>query len=366
MKKRHFILAIVLAVALSAGFRLDVGRPTITNPNNIYLYDTLLLVSDSLSGLLIYSVADEQAPRYKAHIPLKGNRGMAMKDSIIYANSWGGILAMRLVNDTDYEVTSVIKNDSYHPGMGFFEGRDYTSSWGGFGCACAPVALDASGGGTESGGGSGGSYAIFAVIDSFLYYINDRAIVTMDISDAAKPRKLSETYVDWSIETLFPTRDHLFIGGSNGMYVMDRSNPSQPTAIGSMTHFRARDPVVVKDSMAYVTLRTGFDSWVNTDELMVVNIASIASPKLIKEVPLSTPYGLAIADTLLYVAQGRNGWTLFGLSDPLNPASLRKWPTPDVKDFIWIGSRLYVMCFDKVRIYSVSDPRNPALVSDVD
>jgi hypothetical protein len=366
MRKRYSIFAVILAVMLSVGFRYDTGRPSITNPNNIYRYDTLLLVSDSLNGLLIYSVADEQSPRYRAHIPLKGNRGMAMKDSIIYANSWGGILALRLVNDTNYEVTSVIKDDPYHSGMGYFEGGDYVSSWGGFDCGFAASPKDAYGGsGTESSG-SGGSYAIFAVIDSFLYYINDRAIITMDISDAAKPRKLSETYVGWSIETLFPTRDHLFIGGSNGMYVMDRGNPSHPVTIGSVIHFRARDPVVVKDSMAYVTLRSGFDQWVNTDELMVVNLASITSPKLVKEIPLKTPYGLTIADTLLYVGQGSNGWTLFGLSDPQSPAVLRKWSTPNVKDIIRMENRLYVMCFDKIGIYSVSDPQNPVLVSEID
>lgn len=367
MRKRYSVFAVILMAVLSVGFRYDTGRPTITNPNNIYLYDTLLLVSDSLNGLLIYSVADEQAPRYRAHIPLKGNRGMAMKDSIIYANSWGGILAMRLVNDTNYEVTSVIKDDPYHSGMGYFEDIDYVSSWEGFGCCRAPLAMDASSGsGTESSG-SGGSYAIFAVIDSFLYYINDREIITMDISDAAKPRKLSETHVDWSIETLFPTREYLFIGGSSGMYVMDRSDPSHPATIGSITHFRARDPVVVKDSMAYVTLRAGFNSRaITTDELMVVNLALITSPKLVKEIPLKTPYGLAISDTLLYIGQGSNGWTLFSLSDPQSPASLQKWPAPAVKDFIWIDSLLYVMCFDRVGIYSVSDPQDPKLVSEIE
>jgi hypothetical protein len=368
MKRRHVIFATVLAVVLSAGFRYDAGRSAIINPNNMYLYDTLLLVSDSLNGLLIYSVADEQTPRYRAHIPVRGNHGMAMKDSIIYVNSWGAILAMRLVNDTNYEVTAVIKDDPYHSDMGYFENYGHASYTGGLGCSAAPLATDAYGGGTESGGsgGTGGSYAIFAVIDSFLYYINNRELITMDISDAAKPRKLSETSVDWSIETLFPTRDYLFIGGSSGMYVMDRTNPSQPTVKGSITHFRARDPVVVKDSMAYVTLRAGFNSRIiTTDELMVVNLALITSPKLVKEIPLKTPYGLAIADTLLFVAQGSNGWTLFGLSDPHNPASLKSWSTPDVKDFIWIGDRLYVMCFDRIKIYSVSDPLNPVLVSDV-
>jgi hypothetical protein len=368
MKSKQLpLFAMVLIAALSVGFRFDSGRPMITSPNNVYVYDTLLLVSDSVNGLLIYSVADEQAPRYKARIPLKGNRGMAMKDSIIYANSWNAILALRMVNDTNYEVTSIVKTDPYHDGLGLIDDYYAPSPWhGGFGCAAEPLndaGIPLSAGGSS---GSGGSYAVFAVIDSFLYYIDNQSIITMDISNAALPRKLSETYVDWSIETLFPTQEYLFIGGSNGMYVMDRRSPAQPTQIGAITHFRARDPVVVQDSMAYVTLRNGVN-WppVNSDILMVVNIASVSNPKLIKEIPLPTPYGLAIRDTFLYVANGQNGWRLFTLKNPLNPVSLQIWPTPDVKDFIWIENRLYMMCFDRVKIYSVVDPRNPIALAEV-
>jgi hypothetical protein len=250
--------------------------------------------------------------------------------------------------------------------MMLYDDVAYSSS-GGFGCFSRNAPLAGAGSETDNGGGGvGGSYAIFAVIDSFLYYIDNQSIITMDISDAASPRKLSETSIDWSIETLFPTRDYLFIGGSNGMFVLDRSKPAYPKRIGSMTHFRAKDPVVVHDSMAYVTLRTGNDFSIRSDELMVVDIKEIASPKLIKDIPLSTPYGLTLRDTLLYVAQGNNGWTLFGLSNPLLPAMLKQWSTPAMKDFIWTKDRLYAMCFDKVIIYSVSDPLNPVVVSEIE
>ncbi len=367
MRKWYSIFALMLIVVLSVGFKMDSGTPAIVSLNNIYLYDTLLLASDSVNGLLIYSVARDNNPRFKARIPLKGNRGMAMKDSIIYANSWGGILAMRIVNDTDYEVTSIIKSDPYHPTMMYYNDNHSYSSSGGFGCFSNNTVMSGAASETDNGGtgGAGGSYAIFAVIDSFLYYIDNRSIITMDISDAATPRKISETYIDWSIETLFPTHDYLFIGGSNGMYVLDRSNPAYPKRIGSITHFRARDPVVVKDSMAYVTLRAGFDFNVQADELMVVNIKEIAKPKLIKDIPLSTPFGLTIRDTLLYVAQGNNGWTLFTLSNPQQPAIVRQWPMPSMKDFIWTADRLYAMCFDRVIIYSVSDPLNPVKVAEI-
>jgi hypothetical protein len=363
MKKQFSLFGIVLVVVLSVGLKGNSGNPAIINPVNMYIYDTLLLVSDSTCGLLIYSIANDKEPRFKARIPLKGSRGAAMKDSIIYANSWNGILALRLLCDTNYEVTSVIKTDPYHSDMMMYNDVYYP---GGFGCSSKsePVMGAASDNTTKTG--AGGSYAVFAVIDTFLYYIDKQSLITMDISTPAKPYKLSETYIDWSIETLFPTDKYLFIGGTSGMYAMDRSDPVHPVQIGSITHFRARDPVVIKDSMAYVTLRSGADrSWDAKDELMVVNLSAIAKPNLVKEVSLPTPYGLAIHDTLVYVAQGGSGWTLFGLSNPQSPAILTQWSTPAAKDFIWEGSRLYMMCFDKIRIYSVADPGNPLQLSEI-
>jgi hypothetical protein len=84
------------------------------------------------------------------------------------------------------------------------------------------------------------------------------------------------------------------------------------------------------------------------------------------EIPLPTPYGLAIRDSLLFVAQGKSGCTLFSLADPHKPVVMQKWLLPDVKDFIWSSDRLYTMCFDRVRIYSVADPRSPALLAEIE
>jgi hypothetical protein len=114
-------------------------------------------------------------------------------------------------------------------------------------------------------------------------------------------------------------------------------------------------------------LWTGIDRWWDAkDELMVVNLKSITSPRLVNELSLGTPYGLTIRDTLLYVAQGHGGWTLFGLSNPSIPAVLANWQSPAVRDFIWTGHRLYMMCFDKIMIYSAADPRNPVPVAEIE
>jgi hypothetical protein len=349
------VFSIAVLGFFSLGLRLDDGASykALAGPHNIYLYDSLLIISDSSTGIHIYSVKNEMAPVFKQRIPLGGNSGIAMRDNVLYANSFGRIMAIKLTGNASYEISSIIKEDPNWP--------SFSNENSGWGCACAPTQPNAFAGST----GEGGSYAIFAVIDTFLYYLSNSSVITMSISKPESPVKLSETSIDWSIETLFPTEKYLFVGSSDGMYILDRSNPSHPVQVGMVTHFRAKDPVVVQDSVAYVTLRTGWDSWSMQDELLMVDIGNPAQPDTIASKWLSTPYGLAVSDTLLYVAQGTNGFSLLNVKNPSAVTAVRSWQMPPARDFIWLGNRLYVMGLVDIRIYDVADPMAPVLLSTI-
>jgi hypothetical protein len=355
MKKAKAVLfSVVVLGFFSLGGRMSDGSgyKALVGPHNIYLYDSLLVIADSSTGIHIYSVKNEQSPVFKQRIPLGGNTGVAMRGNVLYANSFGRILALRLTSGSTYEIASVIKEDPSWP--------MYNDEYTGWGCQNNPVPMAP---GTSSG--QGGSYAIFAVIDTFLYYINNSSIVTMSISNPDNPVKLNETFVDWTIETLFPTQRYLYVGSYSGMYIFDRSNPAQPVQTGTTTHIRAYDPVVVSDTMAYVTLRTNWYSWYPQDELVMVNVSNPAQADSLAAIPLLTPYGLAVSDTLLYVAQGTNGYCLLDVKDPMAVRTLRSWQTPYARDFIWLGTRLYLMGLNDVRIYDASDPAAPLLLSTI-
>lgn len=355
MKSRKTVILIAVLGLCSIGSRLDSGSrySSVINPVNIYLYDTLLLIADSVAGIHVYSVKNSAAPVFRMRIPIRGNSGVAMKGDVVFANSYGSILAIRLTGPSTYEISSYIKHEP-----GYFPLDDGT---GGLGCGCSgpeqPVAA-----GTE---GVGGSYALFAVIGSYLYYLDGANVITLDISNPESPQQLSRTYIDWTAETLFPTDKYLFVGGSSGMYVLDRSNPSNPVPIGTTSHFRAYDPVVALDSVAFVTLRTGNDYQAMQDEFLAVSLDTITAPSVISETPVTTPWGLALSDSLLYVAKGYNGFALYNVKDPRNVASLGDWATPSARDFIWAGTRLYVMTFGEIMIYDVTDPKGPVLLSTI-
>jgi hypothetical protein len=344
-------------VFLSVGFRYPYSG--IENPVNMYVNDTLLLVADKVAGIQVYSVRDKQNPRHLAAIPLQGVGGMAMKNSVIYANSGYSILALTLRPDHSFDTVKVIYKSPYvdHPVMV----DDVVAPFPFFSCnRVMPMAA-----GDAGHFNGGGSYATFAVIDTFLYYIDDWNLVTMSISSPTEPLEIARANIGWSIETLYPTEKYLFIGGTRGMYVMDRRDPARPFMIGCLQHFKACDPVVVHDSVAYVTLRSGNNCGDARDVLLTVSIADPAQPRLLSEYSVPTPYGLAVRDTLLYVAKGENGYGLFNVRNPWNVDHQRTWASFSVKDFIWAGCVMYVMGFDHVTIVDVKDPMNPAVVSTI-
>lgn len=355
--KTFSILSRILFFSFIVLSTLGFSKRSETLFQNIYLYDTLMLASDINSGLKIYSIKNTADPKHLTTIRLDGNSGSAMRGNLIFANSWDGIYAFKLNADLSYDTLSTIKKTYYDCGTDFYEPVDYHSGF--LGCGGGPISY--SDGATDvSTNGTGGSYALFAVKDTFLYYLDDYEVVAMSIANEDTLKELHRTYIDWQAETLFPSGKFLYIGGANGMYILSLENPAAPSLIGSMQHFNAYDPVVVKDSTAFVTLRSS-----GRNVLLTVNVKDPTNPQLIKEYSAVTPYGLSVKDSLLYVSNGYNGFTLYEVSDPENIKTIKTWNETITKDFIWYNNTLYSMGFSSFSIYDVTNPENPILLSTI-
>lgn len=358
------IAALLLVVIFSVGFRYS--KSGFNSIVNIYLADSLLLIAEEYRGLDIYSIANVANPRHLLTIPLRQISGMAMKDSIIYTGSWDGILTFKLTADGSYDTTCMIQTTR----CCMMEGDDIVVADNDnylymplLSCGCAtPVQYDVAAGASETGGGS---YATFAIIDTFLYFVDYTSLVTLSISTPEEPVELSRCEIGWAIETLYPLGEYLYIGGTTGMYAVDRSDPARPVLAGQLEHFEACDPVVVQDTIAFVTLRGGNRCGNGKDELLVVSVADPEKPRLLQEHKTLTPYGLAAADTLLYVANGSNGYRLYRIKESVTPILMKAWDTPQVKDFILRENRLYVMGFSGIDIMDVTNPESPETISSI-
>jgi hypothetical protein len=354
------IISLLILAVFSVGWRTSPTRLAgeFGNPVNMSLMDTLLLVSDSDFGVHVYNVADPAAPVFKYLIPMEGNNGSAAKGNIVYASDNNSFKAIRIDPDTFTVVKTIELWEEYRDPMPVFGPVDQGWGWG---CGCNEY--DAVPTVADGGGSVGSSYATFAIIDSYLYYFHHPDLVTMDISTPENPVELSRKHMDWGVETLYPTDEYLFMGGTTGMYIYDRSSPASPVQIGRIEHFEACDPVVVSGDLAYVTLRGGNRCGATMDILMVVNISNPNQPYIMSETDVKTPYGLAIDFPMLYVSTGHNGFKLFDATDADAPAAVVGWESPDTKDFIWYEDLLYVMGFDAVTIYNVADPEVPSRLS---
>jgi hypothetical protein len=214
--------------------------------------------------------------------------------------------------------------------------------------------------------GAGSSYATFAVVDDYLYYIDYASIVTFDIEEPENPKELSRTRTGWSIETIHPADDLLFVGGTRGMYIFDRKKPWEPKEIGHIDHFRACDPVVVSGPVAYVTLRGGNQCGESRDVLLCVDIEDPTNPVVIGEKEVETPYGLTVRAPFLYVSTGQGGYKLFDVAMPNDPGVIGGWDDWPTKDFIWSGDVLFVLGVDDLRIFDVSNPAKPVLLATIE
>ncbi len=180
---------------------------------------------------------------------------------------------------------------------------------------------------TSVDSGTGGSLARFTIVDNYLYSVDDQNLKTMDLSDPANPQLVSDIEVGFGIETIFPYGNHLFIGSVSEMFIYDITNPASPdlSAGSSFQHATACDPVVAQDTLAFVTLRSfttgnrcGLNGWEVNDELLIVDIADIQSPELIKAYDMHNPHGLGVDGRLLFLCDGSEGLKVFNISDPNN------------------------------------------------
>lgn len=169
--------------------------------------------------------------------------------------------------------------------------------------------------------GTGGSMARFAIVGDALYCVLPDKLQVYDISTPTNPVAKSVVSLGMGLETIFPYKNNLFIGASNGMYIFDNQQPDAPTLLSTYTHVQSCDPVVVQGNYAYVTLRGGAACrrFATLSSLDVVDISDLKNPRLVHTQNLQTPYGLGVDGTQLFVCEGDYGLKIFDITQPTQP-----------------------------------------------
>lgn len=158
---------------------------------------------------------------------------------------------------------------------------------------------DASPGSADNG--KGGSLARFTVLDNTLYVVDNENLRTFSLANPASPTKGTVVPLGFGVETIYPRAPYLFLGTQRGMFIFDASVPNQPQQLAYFQHVMSCDPVVVDERYAYVTLRDGRTCGGGPNQLQVVDLTNLRSPRLAQTYPMQHPLGLGLDSTLLFV-----------------------------------------------------------------
>jgi hypothetical protein len=213
--------------------------------------------------------------------------------------------------------------------------------------------------------GKGGSITRFTIAKNYLYVVSNHFLNVYSLSDPAKPQEVHTSDLNYDIETIYPYGNYLFLGTRTGLYVYSIDTASSPRLIGEAKHARSCDPVVVNDSVAFVTLKSTSGCGPAKAGLYIHDITDINNPVLKNTIPLPDPMGLGIEDSILYVCCGSEGMKVFNIKDPYSPTLISTQTDGKYLDVIPYNGILICNDEEGIILYDIHDPAKPALIKKV-
>lgn len=415
MKQNHYIFGVMMMLIFFASSCTDKVYETFTanspvylsytdlrsavkmtatrelnNPGKIYFKDQYLFINEKMKGVHVYDMSDPTNPQNMGFIEIPGNIDIAIKDNILYADSYTDLVSIDVssfsaikevgrvekvfpytlpVYDTKYplakidekkgvvtgwEVKSVRQEleQRYYP---IYYAMDDTRMDGGW------TSSGINGGATGSTYGVGGSMARFGLYKEMLYIVDQYNLYTFKLNSASDAKLLNTTSIGWNVETIFITDDHMFLGTQSGMIVQSLEVPERPSQVASYSHMTACDPVVIKGDLAFVTLKGGTTCRGTVNQLDVIRMSNGYSKfELLKSYPMYGPQGLGIDDDLLFICDGDAGLKIYDATDPLTISQhqIATFPSINAYDVIPMNNYLFMIGEEGFLLYDYTNIQN--------
>jgi hypothetical protein len=359
----------------------------IEKPGKLFIHGSYIFLNEVDKGVHIINNANPASPQNIAFIDIPGNMDIAVKGNTMFADLYTDLIAIDISNPLNVTVNKTVEKVFPHRNYGIFVAdstrfiaqwvrkdtvvmQDCSNNRRGWWEDNKSVYINYSAASTTGSGsasvspyGVGGSMARFSVVNDRLYTVGLSELNVFNISTTSDPSFVKRSHVGMNIETIFPFRDQLFIGSSNGMFIFNISSPDNPSRTGQFSHVRSCDPVIADDQFAYVTLRSGNDCAGFTNQMEVLKLNDLTNPSLEKVYPLSNPHGLSKDGNILFLCDGRDGLKVYDATDARNLQLTKHITGLDTYDVIaWNGVAL-VVAKDGLYQYSYTDRNNIRLLS---
>lgn len=379
---------------LRASFEVTSERE-LKKPGKIYFKDEYMYINEYQEGIHVVDMSDPTNPQIKAFISIPGNVDMAIRDNVLYADSYIDLVMIDISDpnqpseikrveelfeyvippyDYDYPLDEIDQEKgvitSYKIEEITREVYHHPTPW--------PIFLEysadsrmSSGVPSSSGGstyGVGGSMARFITYDDYLYTLESTfKLKSIDISNTDQPVVKHEQYLWGNIETIFISGEYMYVGSSSGMHILSLDEPSVPILLSTYQHMTACDPVVVSGTRAYVTLRAGNLCGGSQNLLEVIDISDKYEPKRMVSYAMTEPYGLGIDNNTLFICEGTYGLKVFDATDPydITANKLAEFETIHAYDVIPLSSYLFTIGEGGFYIYDYADLQDIKLLGSI-
>ncbi len=211
-----------------------------------------------------------------------------------------------------------------------------------------------------------GNYYKIEVVGDFAFmaaYTYDLEIV--DIENPAAPSKLTHLSVNGSAVSLCVDGDYAYVG-SDGITVVDISEPELPFVVGSLAQPPVSNDIVIFGSRAYIAADYG--------GVVAYNVAAPTSPSIVLThdtsgdavgvtaamgVTTSAP-GPAVSD-YMYIAELNDGIRIVDITNPANPTSVGQYVSSSnrAEAVAAAGNILCTAWTDGFRTIDIENPATP-------
>jgi len=372
-----------------------VQNVDLKNPGKIYFKDNYIFIVEELKGIHVYDNSNPASPVKKAYVKLPGVVDISISGNLMYADSYVDLVVLDVEDINNIHNVGRVNNvfpytvpeyKTDFPAAYIDKDKGVVLNWElrtikekieinpyPYPIYPSGIAFDnafyksGSSGISGSGVGIGGSMARFGIKDKALYVVDKSTLKVFDLTNRFYPEKVKDVYPGWNVETMFLEGDRMFLGTTTGMAILNISDIYSPYVLTFFTHARSCDPVVVDDTLAYITLRTGTMCGGNLNCLDIVNIKDISKPTTVVSYFMSNPHGLGKDGDLLFVCDGFLGLKIYDAADPKQLLShiIYTYPNIDAYDVIPIGDVLVLIGDNGLYQYNYSNVKNITLLSTI-
>lgn len=363
----------------------------IAYPGKIFIIGKYIFLNEINKGIHVIDNTNPSSPKNIAFIDIPGNMDLAVSGNILYADFYTDMIALDISDPLNIVVTKFIEGvfpfrydgapveGSQMVRVDYIK-RDTTVIencnnqvlyYAAGSCAnCSVSYLNSSAASSSPVSspvvGTGGSMARFALLNSRLYTVSNQDLNVFNISNPQEPAFIKKVAISsWNVETIFPFKNKLFIGSSNGMFIYSASNADNPELEGQFAHVRTCDPVIADDDFAFVTLSSGSTCGGFTNQMDVLDIKNINTPVLVRSYPLTNPHGLSKDKNLLFICDGADGLKIFDATHADNILPVKQFTGMETYDVIANNNKAIVIAKDGLYQYDYSNINNIRLLSKV-